>query len=105
MNEIEITNENFDEEVMKSDKPVLLDFFATWCGPCSMLSPVISEIAEEYKDKIKVGKINVDEQPALASAYGVMGVPTIIVMDKGEVKATSVGYKSKEEIVKLFPDV
>ena len=102
MNEIEITNENFDEEVMKSDKPVLLDFFATWCGPCSMLSPVISEIAEEYKDKIKVGKINVDEQPALASAYGVMGVPTVIVIKNGNVTANSTGFKPKEEIVKLF---
>ena len=102
MNEIEITNENFDEEVMKSDKPVLLDFFATWCGPCSMLSPVISEIAEEYKDKIKVGKINVDEQPALASAYGVMGVPTVIVIKNGNITANSTGFKPKEEIVKLF---
>ncbi|WP_318659901.1 thioredoxin [Treponema sp.] len=105
MNEIEITKENFEEEVIKSDKPVLLDFFATWCGPCSMLSPVIAEIAEEYKDKIKVGKIDVSNQEELAARYDVMGVPTIIVMDKGEVKATSVGYKPKEEIVKLFPDV
>lgn len=105
MNEIEITKENFEEEVIKSDKPVLLDFFATWCGPCNMLSPVIAEIAEEYKDKIKVGKIDVSNQEELAARYDVMGVPTIIVMDKGEVKATSVGYKPKEEIVKLFSDV
>ena len=98
---IEITNENFETEVTKSDKPVLLDFWAPWCGPCRMLSPVVDQIAEERGD-IKVGKINVDEQKELASKFGVMSIPTLVVMTGGEVKATSVGYKPKTAVLALL---
>ena len=98
---IEITNENFEAEVERSDKPVLLDFWATWCGPCRMLSPIVDQIAEE-RDDIKVGKINVDEQGELASRFDVMSIPTLIVMKDGEIKATSVGYKPKNAVLALL---
>lgn len=98
---IEITNENFEAEVELSDKPVLLDFWATWCGPCRMLSPIVDQIAEE-RDDIKVGKINVDEQGELASRFDVMSIPTLIVMKNGEIKATSVGYKPKNAVLALL---
>ena len=79
MAEIVITEKNFEEEVIKSDVPVLLDFWATWCGPCTMLSPIVAEIAEEYEGKLKVGKINVDEEMNLAGAFRVSSIPTLIV--------------------------
>ncbi len=102
MAEITITKENFDAEVMNESKPVLLDFWATWCGPCRMLSPIIAEIAEEYEDTIKVGKINVDEQPELADAFHVSSIPLVVLMEKGEVKKASVGYKPKAEIEEML---
>lgn len=102
MPEITITKENFEAEVMKSDMPVLIDFWAAWCGPCKMLSPVIAEIAEEYSDKVKVGKVNVDEQPELASAFHVASIPTVVVMKEGKVTDVSVGYRPKDEIVALL---
>ena len=98
---IEITNENFEAEVLKSDKPVLLDFWAPWCGPCRMLSPIVDEIAEERGD-IKVGKINVDEQEALAAQFGVMSIPMLVVMENGEITNTSVGYKPKKDVLKII---
>ncbi len=98
---IEITNENFETEVIKSDKPVLLDFWAPWCGPCRMLSPIVDQIAEE-RDDIKVGKINVDEQEELAAQFGVMSIPMLVVMQNGEVKTTSVGYKQKAAVLALL---
>lgn len=98
---IEITTENFEAEVVKSDKPVLLDFWATWCGPCRMLSPIVDQIAEE-RDDIKVGKINVDEQGELAEKFEVMSIPTLIVMKNGEISATSVGYKPKNAVLALL---
>ena len=98
---IEITKENFEAEVVKSDKPVLLDFWAPWCGPCRMLSPIVDEISEE-RDDIKVGKINVDEQEALAAQFGVMSIPMLVVMDKGEITNTSVGYKPKKDVLKII---
>ncbi len=98
---IEITNENYEAEVVKSDKPVLLDFWAPWCGPCRMLSPIVDEIAEERGD-IKVGKINVDEQEALAAQFGVMSIPMLVVMENGEITNTSVGYKPKKDVLKLI---
>jgi len=102
MAEITVTQENFEAEVLKSDKPVLLDFWAAWCGPCKMLSPIISDIAREYAGKVKVGKVNVDEQPGLASAFRVSSIPTVVVMKGGKVTNTSVGYRPKEQIVALI---
>lgn len=98
---IRITKDNFNEEVLKSDRPVLLDFWAGWCGPCRMLVPVVDQIAEE-RDDIKVCKVNVDEEPELASAFGVMSIPTLAVIKDGQVVNGCVGVRSKSEIVKMF---
>lgn len=98
---INITKENFEQEVLKSDKTVLLDFWATWCGPCQMVSPIIDEIAEERSD-IKVGKINVDEQPELSIQFGVMSIPMLVVMKDGEVVNKAVGARPKEDILGLI---
>ena len=93
-----IKEENFEEEVLKSEKPVLVDFFATWCGPCQMLAPVLEEIAEEYKDKIKVGKINIDNERNLAIKYQVVSIPTLMVFKNGEIVKTAVGFHTKSEL-------
>ena len=102
MAEMSFTAENFEAEVLKSDKPVLVDFWATWCGPCRMLAPVIEEIAKEYEGQVKVGKINVDEQPMLAAQFGVMSIPTVILFKDGQAAETSVGYKPKEALVEML---
>ena len=96
-----ITKENFESEVLKSDKPVLIDFWAAWCGPCKMLSPVIDEIDEERSD-IKVGKINVDEQPELASHFAVMSIPTLIVFKNGEIANKAIGVQPKDAILSML---
>lgn len=96
-----ITKENFESEVLKSDKPVLVDFWAAWCGPCKMLSPVIDEIADERSD-IKVGKINVDEQPELASQFAVMSIPTLIVFKNGEIANKAIGVQPKDAILSML---
>ena len=96
MSVLKITKENYETEVLKSDKLVLIDFYADWCGPCKMMSPIIDEIAEEVGDKIKVGKINVDENQELAMEYEVMSIPTIIILQNGEVKNSFVGVREKE---------
>lgn len=98
MSVLNVTSENYESEVLKSEKTVLIDFYADWCGPCKMMSPVIDEIAEEMKETIKVGKINVDENQDLAMEYGVMSIPTIVVLKNGEVQKTFVGVTDKEEI-------
>ena len=98
---IEITKENFESKVLNEKKPVLLDFFAVWCGPCQMLSPVVDEIGEEKSD-IVVGKINVDDQPELANAFGVSSIPTLVVMKDGKEAARSVGLRSKEQVLALL---
>ena len=103
MNEIEITKENFDDEVRNyRGMPVLLDFWASWCGPCMMLSPIIEEIADEYDGKIKVGKVNVDEQPELAAAFKVESIPLVVVVKDGAITAGAMGYRPKEEILALL---
>ena len=96
--EITLTKTNFETEVLKSDKLVLVDFWAPWCGPCRMLAPVLAEVAAEKGDKIKVGKVNVDENPELAAQYGISGIPAILLFKDGKVAATSVGFKPKHEL-------
>lgn len=99
---IELTTKNFEKEVLQSDVPVLVDFWAPWCGPCRMVSPIVDEIANEVQGTAKVGKINVDEQGELASQYGVMSIPTICIFKNGEVVETSVGAKSKAELLAML---
>ncbi len=101
MSETVVTSQNFENEVIKSDKTVLIDFWATWCGPCMMLSPVIAQIAQEHPE-IKVCKVNVDEQPELANAFKISSIPTLIVIKEGIVDEVSVGYQTKEQIEKLI---
>ena len=102
MEVMKFNNDNFEQEVLKSEKPVLVDFFANWCGPCKMMSPIIDEIAEELGEKIKVGKIDVDESKELAVKYNVMSIPTIMIIEDGIVKKTFVGLTQKDEIMKEF---
>ena len=101
MSVLTITSENFQQAVAENPKPVLLDFWASWCGPCRMVSPIVDEIAEERSD-IVVGKINVDEQPALASRFGIMSIPTLVVMKDGKVANHAVGARSKAQILELL---
>ena len=98
---LKINNENFESEVLKSDKTVLLDFFADWCGPCQMLAPVLAEIAEERED-IVVGKINVDEEMQLALKFGVESIPMLAVINDGKLVNKSVGFRPKEQILELL---
>ena len=101
MSVVTITKENFRTEVLESDKPVLVDFWAAWCGPCRMLSPVVDEIAEET-GSVKVGKVNVDEQPALAEQFGVASIPTLILFKDGKAVGTSVGVRPKAAILAML---
>ena len=101
MSAIKINRNNFNEEVLRSDKPVLLDFWASWCGPCRMVGPILDEIAEERED-IKVCKINVDEEPELASEYKIMSIPSLMVIQDGKIIAQSVGAKPKAQILAML---
>ena len=99
MSEIIITSDNFDEAVMQAKQPVLVDFWATWCGPCRMLAPVIEELADEYDGKLTVGKIDVDECPEIASEFGVSSIPMVVLFQNGEVVETMIGYRPKDYYV------
>ena len=95
---LHITSENYETEVLKSDKPVLLDFWAAWCGPCQMIAPVVEQVAEELAD-VRVGKVNTDEQPELAGEFGIMSIPTLVLIKDGKEVKRSVGAVSKQEII------
>ena len=105
MAELKITAANFENEVLRSDKPILLDFYADWCGPCKMLAPVLHEIAEESTGALKVGKVNVDEQMELAMRFQVSSIPMLVVFKDGKVVTKSVGYRSKAEITAMVEGV
>ena len=100
--EITITKENFEAEVLKSDMPVLLDFWAPWCGPCMMLSPTLAEIAKENEGNLKVGKVNVDDEMELAMQFGVTSIPLLVVMKDGKIVNKSLGYIPKDKVEALF---
>ena len=102
MSIVTLTAENFSAEVLSSDVPVLVDFWAPWCRPCLMVAPIVEEIAGESAGKVKVGKINIDEHPAVAKDYEVMSIPTLILFKEGKVAGMSVGVRPKETIMKLF---
>ena len=101
MSVMQMNKENFEQEAMRSDKPVLLDFYADWCGPCRMVAPLLEEIARERSD-IKVGKVNVDEQPELASRFGVMSIPTLVVMKDGKIVNQAMGARPKKAILGML---
>lgn len=103
MSVLHLTKESFAQEVLNTSLPVLIDFWAPWCGPCRMVSPMIDQIAQELKDSAKVCKINIDEEPELASAFGVMSIPTLLVIQEGKVVDQSVGLKAKEQIKQMLP--
>ncbi|WP_296023311.1 MULTISPECIES: thioredoxin [unclassified Treponema] len=100
--EITLTKGNFEDEVLKSESPVLVDFWASWCGPCKMLAPTIAQIAEEYSGKIKVGKVNVDEEETLSREYGIVSIPTVILFKNGKPEKTSIGLVPKETLVSML---
>lgn len=100
--EIKLSSENFEKEVLKSEKPVLVDFYADWCGPCNAMAPVIEELATELDGKAKVGKINVDENSDIAVEYNVMSIPTLIIFQNGKEEKRLVGLRDKEELLNLF---
>ena len=102
MAEITLTSSNFQAEVLESDKPVLVDFWATWCGPCRMVAPIVAQIAEEQEGVVKVGKVNVDEEPGLAGQFGISSIPTLMVFKNGELVNTAVGVRPKEQIEALL---
>lgn len=101
MSEVTLTKLNFEDEVKASELPVLIDFWATWCGPCKMIAPVVAEIAEDYEGKLKVGKVNVDDEPELSREFGITSIPTLMVFKGGELMEKSIGYKGKDALVAL----
>jgi len=97
-NIVYLTDDSFEDEVVKAEGPVLVDYWADWCGPCKMIAPILDEIAEEYKDKIKVAKLNIDENPGTPPKYGIRGIPTLMLFKDGNVEATKVGAVSKSQL-------
>ncbi len=104
MKAIKITNKNFKAEVLGADTPVLLDFWAPWCGPCKMVAPILEEVAKERDETLKVGKINIDEELELAKAFHVMSIPTLVVIKEGKVVKTSIGLRPKKDILALIDE-
>lgn len=104
MSTVVLTSDNFQKEVLDSGMPVLIDFWAPWCGPCRALTPVVEELGQELAGKVKVGKVNVDEQRELAAKFGIMSIPTLMVFRDGKVSGTSLGLKPKEMILKMLED-
>ncbi|NLN63878.1 MAG: thioredoxin [Clostridiaceae bacterium] len=101
-NVLTLTNDNFEKEVLQSDKPVLVDFWASWCGPCRMVAPVIDQIADEFAGKVKVGKVNVDEQGSVSQKYRIMSIPTLMIFKNGEIAESVVGARSKEALAEML---
>jgi len=99
---VQFTDANFEQEVLKSEKPVLVDFWAPWCGPCRAVGPVVEDLAEAYKGRVKVGKINIDDNPKTATTYGVMSIPTLILFNKGDMMDKLVGLSTKERLEGLI---
>ena len=105
MSEIQLTEDNWEKEVLNSDIPVLIDFWAPWCGPCRMVAPIVSEIAEEYKGKLKVGKLNTDEEPGIAVRYGIMSIPTLMIFKNGTVADQIIGAVPKEYFIQKLEQI
>ena len=99
---VQFTEANFEQEVLKSERPVLVDFWAPWCGPCRAVGPVVADLAEAYKDRVKVGKINIDDNPKTATTYGVMSIPTLILFKKGDIMDKLIGLSPKERLEGLI---
>ena len=103
-NIIHVSDESFEQEVLQSDKPVLIDYWAEWCGPCKMVAPVLDEVASEYSDKVRVAKLNIDDNPATPPKYGIRGIPTLMLFKNGEVEATKVGAVSKAQLIAFLDE-
>ena len=103
-NIIHVSDDSFEQEVLQSEMPVLIDYWAEWCGPCKMIAPVLDEVASEYADKIRVAKLNIDENPATAPKYGIRGIPTLMLFKNGEVEATKVGAVSKAQLTAFLDE-
>ena len=101
---VHISDESFEEEVLRSERPVLIDYWAEWCGPCKMIAPVLEEIATEYSDRLKVVKLNIDDNPQTPPKYGIRGIPTLMVFKDGQVEATKVGAVSKAQLTAFLDD-
>ncbi len=101
----EVNEQNFEEEVLKSEIPVVVDLWAEWCGPCVALTPILEEVAKDYENKVKVVKVNVDNNPGIAQQYGVASIPTLLYMKEGKVVAQNVGLRPKSELAKSFEDL